>query len=399
MKLFLICGKADTGKNFFGEMLKKEFEKNEYKVCMLRLTEPLYNYAIKYFSWDGDESSKPRRLLQNLGIEVIKEKLGLKDFLINRLKDDITILDEYFDVGIITDGRLIYEIEKLKEYYPSIKTIKMERLKGNSLTRDEQNHITEKDQDREYNYDYVIKNEDVESLKEFAKVIYSKERYFEIAIDGPSSTGKSTVSKLIAEKKSFIHIDTGAMYRALSLYYINNGIDYNNEKEVEKYLSIIDVEIKIDGKIQKVYLNNKDVTSLIRNEEVSRAASVISTYKKVREKLLVLQKRLSKRSNVVMDGRDIGTFVIPFAFLKIYLDADKNIRALRRYKEYKDKNIDITLDKVKEDLEERDNRDMNRKTCPLKCASDAVVIDSSNLTINEVCEKIISLYEEKRNLK
>lgn len=396
MKLFLIAGKADSGKNYFGDILKEEFQKGDYKVCMLRLTEPLYNYAVKYFDWDGKEETKPRRLLQTLGIEVIKEKLGLKDFLINRLKDDIKILDNYFDVGIITDGRLIYEFEKLKEEYPTIKIIKMEREKENDLSLLEKNHITEKDLDNEYNYDYVIENNSKDNLKKYAKEIYQKEKYFEIAIDGPSSTGKSTISKRIAKKLSFVHIDTGSMYRALSLFYINNNIDYNNEEKVNSKLSDIDISIKFESDSQKVYLNNKDVTSYIRTEEVSKAASIISTYKNVREKMVTLQKRLSKMNNVIMDGRDIGTNVMPNADLKIYLDAEKDIRVKRRYNEYKEKNIDISYEEVEKEMIERDTRDQTRKNSPLKKADDAIIIDTTNLNIEEVEKEIIKLYKEKR---
>ena len=396
MKLFLICGKADSGKNFFGNILKEEFEKKEYKVCMLRLTEPLYNYAIKYFSWDGSEKNKPRSLLQNLGCELIKEKLGLKEFLINRLREDITILDEFFDVGIITDGRLIYEFDKLKEYYPHLKIIKMERDIENNLQPLEKKHITETDLDNSYNYDYVVKNTDIETLKTKSSEIFKKEKYFEIAIDGPSSTGKSTVSKIVAKNLSFMYIDTGSMYRALSLYFINNNLDYNDEDVVNDNLSNIDVKIKFSLNGQKVFLNNSDVTHLIRTEEISKVSSIISTYKNVREKMVMLQKRMSKTNNVIMDGRDIGSVVMPYADLKIYLDADKNIRIERRYKEYKEKGVDISFEQVKKQLEERDKRDKERENSPLVKCKDASVIDTTNLTIDETVKEIIKLYEEKR---
>lgn len=393
MKLFLISGKADTGKNYFGTILKEEFEKDEYRVCMLRLTEPLYNYAIKYFNWDGKEESKPRELLQNLGSEVIKDELGLKDFLINRLREDILILDKYFDIGIITDGRLIYEFDKLKEYYPDIKIIKMERDFKSSLTLKEQEHITEKDLDKPYKYDYVIKNTSTKDLEKYAKEIEKKEKRSAIAIDGMASTGKSTICKEIAKKYPFVHIDTGSMYRAFSLYFIREKIDYTKEKLVIENLDNIDIEFKIDG---RVFLNKEDVTDKIRTEEISKAASIISTYKDVREKLVNIQKRLSKRLDVVMDGRDIGSVVLKDATLKVYLVALKNIRAERRFKEYKEKNIDITIEEVEKDLEERDYRDTHRENSPLIKVSDAIEVDNSYKTIDEVVDEIMKLYEEKR---
>lgn len=165
MKLYLIGGKADSGKNFFGDILKKKFEEEGKKVCMLRITAPLYNYAKEYFNWNGEEKTKPRELLQTLGIEVIREKLGMKSFLVDRLTEDIKILDNFFDTGIITDGRLIYEFDLLKERFKDIKIIKMERKNyKNNLTEKQNNHLTEKDLDNPYDYDYVVENESLDNL-------------------------------------------------------------------------------------------------------------------------------------------------------------------------------------------------------------------------------------------
>lgn len=175
MKLYLICGKAESGKNTFGDILKREYEKRNKKVCILRITAPLYEYAKNYFGWDGKEENKPRAFLQNMGIEVIKKELGLKFFLVNRLSEDITILDKFFDVGIITDGRLIEEFDELKRLYPSIKLIRIFRSRHlNKLTMEEKNHITETDLDNYYNYDYEIDNVN-SNLELLAREIILKE--------------------------------------------------------------------------------------------------------------------------------------------------------------------------------------------------------------------------------
>lgn len=165
MKLYLICGKADSGKNFFGDILKKKLEEEGKKVCMLRITAPLYNYAMEYFNWDGEEKTKPRELLQTLGIEVIREKMNMKSFLVDRLTEDVKILDNFFDIGIITDGRLIYEFNLLKERFKDLKTIKINRENyKNDLTEKEKEHLTEKDLDNPYDYDYVVENENLDNL-------------------------------------------------------------------------------------------------------------------------------------------------------------------------------------------------------------------------------------------
>ncbi len=175
MKLYLVAGKAHSGKNEFSNYLKTELEKTK-KVCFLRITAPLYHYAEEQFNLKVDEEHKPRDFLQKMGIEVIKEKLGLKYFLIDRLTEDIKVLDNFFDVGIITDGRLIEEFEELKRRFNDIKIIKIERDNyENNLSKEQKEHITEKDIDKEYNYDYVIVNKTLEDLERQAKEIVLKE--------------------------------------------------------------------------------------------------------------------------------------------------------------------------------------------------------------------------------
>ena len=396
MKLILICGKAESGKDLFGDILKEEFSSHKRKVCILKITEPLYRYARDYFGWDGKDSSKPRSLLQELGTEVIKEKMGMTTFLLDRLRDDIKILDNYYDIGIITDGRLISECEYLKKNFSNVKVIKLINKKDNKLSDKEKKHITELDLDNDYEFDYIVENISKKDLEVKAKEIYNWERTYEIAIDGPCAVGKSVTAKAIAKKLGFVYIDTGAMYRSIALYMINNKIDINDEKKVVKELNNVDVDIRYKNGEQLVYLNKKNVSDLIRTNEISNGASIISQYKYVREKLVNMQRDLAYRNNVVMDGRDIGTVVLPNADLKIYLTADEEERAKRRKLDYELKGQAFNLEEVKKELLERDYRDTHRENSPLRKASDATVVDTTKYTIDEVRDQIIDLFNEKR---
>lgn len=212
-----------------------------------------------------------------------------------------------------------------------------------------------------------------------------------IAIDGPAGAGKSTIAKLIAKKLNYIYIDTGAMYRAFGLYFLKNNVDITNEEEVNKLISQIDVELSYNGSEQKIILNGDDVTNKIRTEEVSQAASIVSSYKLVREKLVKLQQNLASTKDVVMDGRDIGTVVLPNANVKVYLTASVEERAKRRYKELLEKGQKVILEDIEKDITERDYRDMHRENSPLIKAEDAILIDSSKMTIDEVVNEIIKL--------
>lgn len=216
-------------------------------------------------------------------------------------------------------------------------------------------------------------------------------KYFNIAIDGPAGAGKSTIAKAISKKLNYIYIDTGAMYRAVGLYYLNNNIDILDEDKINSLLSNINITLTYENGVQQVLLNGENVSSLIRTEEVSHAASVVSTYKLVREKMVSMQQNLALVNNVVMDGRDIGTVVLPNANVKVYLTASSEERARRRLKELVEKGINVTYDEVLEDIKVRDYRDMNRENSPLKQAEDATLVDSSNMTIDEVIEEILKL--------
>ena len=209
-----------------------------------------------------------------------------------------------------------------------------------------------------------------------------------IAIDGPAGAGKSTIARRVAKEKGYIYVDTGAMYRALGLYFMNEGVDAENAAAVLEALAAIQVEIKYEAGEQQVYLNGKNVSKKIRQEAVGNMASKVATKQAVRDKLLDLQRNLAATQDVVMDGRDIGTFVLPNAELKIYLTASVDTRADRRYKELVEKHMPADLEEIKRDIEARDYQDMHRDISPLKQADDAVLVDSSDMGIDEVVEAI-----------
>lgn len=215
---------------------------------------------------------------------------------------------------------------------------------------------------------------------------------YSIAIDGPAGAGKSTVAKAVAAELGYIYVDTGAMYRAVALDLLRNGVPLDKEAAVAEAVSRTEVSIRYDASgTQQVYLNGENVSGLIRTEEVGGAASAVSQYVPVREKLVALQQQLAAEESVVMDGRDIGTKVLPYANLKIFLTASVSVRAERRWLELKEKGIQAVLSEIEKDIAERDERDMKRKHSPLVKAEDAVLLDSSDLTADEVIDRILAL--------
>lgn len=216
-----------------------------------------------------------------------------------------------------------------------------------------------------------------------------------IALDGPAGAGKSTVAKAVAEKLGIVYIDTGAMYRTAALYMIRQGIDIKNEKEkLIRNLDGIKMDIIHSEKGQQMMLGDEDVSDKIRTEEVSMGASNIAVIPEVRLKLVDMQRCLAKSKSVIMDGRDIGTYVLPDAELKIYLTATPECRAKRRYLEQQERGIECNFDDILKDIIKRDKNDSEREFAPLKCADDAVYLDSTELTREEVIEKIIGLYRD-----
>lgn len=217
-----------------------------------------------------------------------------------------------------------------------------------------------------------------------------------IAIDGPAGAGKSTIAKLVAKDLGFIYVDTGAMYRAMALYMLNNNIDPSDSEKISATCQSADIIIKHENGIQVVYLNGENVNSLIRTEAVGNMASASSVNGDVRKKLVELQQKLAETVDVVMDGRDIGTVVLPNADLKIFLTASSRVRAERRFKELTAKGEECNIDVIEKDIIERDYRDSHRENSPLKQAEDAILVDSSNMTIEDVAGRIIELYRSKQ---
>jgi cytidylate kinase len=207
---------------------------------------------------------------------------------------------------------------------------------------------------------------------------------YNIAIDGPAGAGKSTIAKKLAAELNYIYVDTGAMYRAMAYYFLQKGIDASDEAAIKDACPGADVTIRYEDGVQQVILNGENVSGVIRNEEVGNMASATSVYPDVRTKLVELQRQLAAKENVIMDGRDIGTVVLPNADVKIFLTAGSGVRARRRYDELTAKGIECDLGEIEKDIIERDYRDMHRETSPLKQADDAVLLDTSELDIDGV---------------
>lgn len=214
---------------------------------------------------------------------------------------------------------------------------------------------------------------------------------FVIAIDGPAGAGKSTIAKAVSKKLNSIYADTGAMYRSIALFMIRNNVSKEDTASIAAKCKDADVTINYEGGVQNVILNGENVNGLIRTEEVGNMASVVSAVPEVRAHLLQLQRNLAASTDVVMDGRDIGTTVLPDANLKVYLTASSKVRAKRRYDELTAKGESCDIDVIEKDIIDRDHRDMTREISPLKQADDAVLVDSSDMTIEEVENKIIEL--------
>lgn len=217
------------------------------------------------------------------------------------------------------------------------------------------------------------------------------EKQYLIAIDGPVGAGKSTVAKITAKKLNIIYVDTGAMYRAVGLYVTRKGLDTKKAEDVNSVLGEINLDVKLSNEGQMIYLNGEDVTKLIRTPEISMAASNVSAIPEVRVKLVDMQRKLAETKSVIMDGRDIGTVVLPNATTKIYLNAELDERADRRYKELIKKGQDVTFEDVKADIVKRDTNDMSRAVSPLKKADDAIELDTTGLTLEEVVDKVIDI--------
>lgn len=218
-----------------------------------------------------------------------------------------------------------------------------------------------------------------------------------IAIDGPAGAGKSSIAKALSKRLGYIYIDTGAMYRAVALFFVENNVSDGTDSRIESLLEKLEISIKYEDGAQKVILNGEDITGKLRLEEIGKLASKFSAIGSVREKLVALQRKLAQKENVVMDGRDIGTVVLPNADLKIYLSASSKVRAKRRYLELLEKgHTDLDINEIEDEIIKRDEADMNREISPLKQADDAYYLDSSDMTLEEVVSKILSMVKEER---
>jgi cytidylate kinase len=214
---------------------------------------------------------------------------------------------------------------------------------------------------------------------------------YNVAIDGPAGAGKSTIAKLVAKEKGYVYVDTGAMYRGLAIHFLENGIEAEEIEKIVEACKDADVTICYEDGQQQVYLNGKNITAKLREEVVGNMASKSSAIPEVRAKLLELQRELARREDVIMDGRDIGTCVLPDADVKVFLTASVETRAKRRYDELMEKGVSCDLEEIARDIAERDERDSTREIAPLKQAEDAVLVDSSHMTIEEVVAAIVKL--------
>lgn len=217
-----------------------------------------------------------------------------------------------------------------------------------------------------------------------------------IAIDGPVGAGKSTIASAVAKALGILHLDTGAMYRAIGLTALKQGIDLQNEQAVTALCGRIDLKVRYGENGQITTVDGEDVTGLLRTEEVSMAASTVSRYAGVRKAMVSIQQKLAEETDMLMDGRDIGTVVLPGATAKIYLTATAEERAMRRYRELQQKGMPDTYEQVLEDLKRRDDQDMNRAVDPLRRAEDAVNLDTTHMSFDEVVDAILNIVKEAR---
>ena len=217
-----------------------------------------------------------------------------------------------------------------------------------------------------------------------------------LAIDGPAGAGKSTIARAVSRELGWIYVDTGAMFRAVALFFLREGISADDAEGIRERIGGVNVTLGHENGEQQVFLNGENVSGLIRTEEVGNMASACSVYPEVRQKLLELQRSLAEQQPVVMDGRDIGTVVLPDADTKVYLTASVEVRARRRFRELMEKGAACDIAEIEKDIRERDWRDMHRETAPLKQAEDAVLVDSSDMTAAEVTEKTLSMVRKEK---
>ncbi len=395
--IILIAGKAQSGKTTLANYIKDNLEKENKQVILSPYTKYLKQYIEDITEEKITEKNKPRDLLQKLSSELIKKKLGYNNLFIERQIEDINIYSYFKDYIIIPDVRFKNEIDIIKEKFNNTISIKMERKNFiSNLTKEQQNDITETSLDNEMDFDYIIENNSNTDLnKEAINLIQSIEERRKtmnnivIAIDGPCGSGKGTLAKALAEKFNLVNIDTGATYRCVALKTLREKINIEDTDKIIKIAKNIRIDLKEDG---TVLLDGEDVTKEIRSKEVTEIVSPISSIIEVREALVDIQRKIAGNKNVVMEGRDITTVVLPDAKYKFYLDANLECRIERRFKENQEKGIQMTYEEVKDNIEKRDYNDTHKKVGSLKRTEDQIYIDNTNLTIDEeiqIIEKII----------
>lgn len=239
-----------------------------------------------------------------------------------------------------------------------------------------------------------IKHIYMKNAKKLRPDLVKNEKFFSIAIDGPAGSGKSTIAKELAKELNYCYIDTGAMYRSVAYFCLDNNIDFNKTLSVIKSLDDFNISIKFVNSDQHIFLNNIDITNKIRTPETGKAASIIAKIPEVREKLISIQREFANNQNIIMDGRDIGTNVLPNANLKIYMEATLEERAIRRFNELRERGFNYSLEEIKNEIYQRDFEDQNRDIAPLIKAADAILINTTNLSIKNIKNKIIEIINE-----
>ena len=395
--IILIAGKARSGKSTVAEYLKEEYENDNKKVVISYFTKYLKMYIEEITGSKINDDNKPRDLLQQISSKIIKKDLQKNNFFIDRQIEDIEIYSYFKDVIIIPDVRFPSEITFIKEKFKNVVTIGVTREDYiSTLTKKQQSDITETSLDNYTNYDFKILNNKDTNLQIVSKEIIKKLKKrgnnmnITIAIDGPAGSGKGTLAKALSEKLNLVNIDTGATYRCVALKALRNGISLEEKDKIIALSKDIDITLTKDG---LVFLDGEDVTKKIRTKEVTEMVSPLSSIVEVRANLVEIQRKIAGTQNVVMEGRDITTVVLPDAKYKFYLDASLECRVDRRFKENMEKGIDMTYEEVYNNIQKRDYNDMHKEVGSLMRTDEQVYIDTTNLTIEEeiaIIEKIVN---------
>lgn len=395
--IILIAGRAQSGKSTLAKNFQKEYKSKGKKVIISPYTKYLKKYIEEITNEEINEKNKPRDLLQQISSKIIKEDLKKQNFFIDRQVEDIEIYSYFADVILIPDVRFPNEIKIIKEKFNNVISIGILRPDHiSTLTKKQLEDITENALNDYHEYDFLVENTKKTNLQEITIELIKKienqvgpKQNITIAIDGPAGSGKGTLAKILAQKFNCFNIDTGATYRCVALKTLRNNITLEEKEKIIEISQKIDIDLNLDG---RVFLDGKDVTKEIRSKEVTQIVSQLSSIVEVRENLINVQRKLAEGKNVVMEGRDITTVVLPDAKYKFYLDASIDSRAKRRFKENQEKGINMTYEEVYDNIKKRDYNDMNKEVGALKRTKEQIYIDTTNLSIEEeveIIEKIV----------